>query len=113
MNRKIVWPLILLIFTTVTGRAQPGQNISLASPGGRIVFHLVNDAGGLVYSIDFQQKEIISRGRMGFELMKEPALGTGLSIVKKETFAVRNTWYPVVRVKKAQVTTGTMVCGSR
>ena len=103
MNRKIVWPLILLIFTTVTGRAQPGQDISLASPGGRIVFHLVNDAGGLVYSIDFQQKEIISRGRMGFEFMKEPALGAGLSIVKKETFAVRNTWYPVVRVKKAQV----------
>jgi len=103
MNRKIVWPLILLIFTTVTGRAQPGQDISLASPGGRIVFHLVSDAGGLVYSIDFQQKEIISRGRMGFEFMKEPALGAGLSIVKKETFAVRNTWYPVVRVKKAQV----------
>lgn len=80
-----------------------GEGVSLTAPGGRIVFHLDNDPGGLVYSINYQQKEIISRGRMGFEFMKEPALGAGLSIVKKETFAVRNTWNPVVRVKKARV----------
>jgi alpha-glucosidase len=103
MNRKIAWPLILLIFTTVTGRAQPGQDLSLVSPGGHILFHLVNDAGGIAYSINYRQKEIISRGRMGFEFINEPPLGKGLSIVEKKTLAVHNTWYPAVRVKRARM----------
>lgn len=98
--KYIALPIILAIFFCQT---VVSQDVSLASPGGRILFHLVNDDGGLVYSIRFQQKEVVSRGRMGFAFMREPALGTGLSIVKKETFAVRNAWYPVVRIKRARM----------
>jgi alpha-glucosidase len=98
--RHIALPVILTFFFCQTLFS---QELSLASPNGHILFHLINNPGGLAYNLNFQQKEIVSRGRMGFEFMKEPALGTGLSIVKKKTLAVRNTWYPVVRVKRTRM----------
>ncbi|MDO6430286.1 glycoside hydrolase family 97 protein [Flavitalea sp. BT771] len=98
--RYIALPVLLASFICQT---VVSQDLSLASPDGHILFHLINDPGGIAYHLNFRQKEIVSRGRMGFEFMNEPALGTGLSIVKKETFQVRNSWYPAVRNKHARM----------
>lgn len=88
--------LILLIIAALFFSCTQKQTVSVQSPDENIKLHFeVNDSSQIVYSVDYNDKNVIIPSKLGFQFSEDNFFGEDLEIVSTEKTQIDNTWEPV------------------
>ncbi|MGF1583821.1 MAG: glycoside hydrolase family 97 N-terminal domain-containing protein [Bacteroidales bacterium] len=92
MKNNILWIFILAL--SITGCKKNIDKVELSSPDGSYTFNLeINDS--FAYSVDWNNKSIIEKSALGFELSDGTLLPDGVEIINTENFSNNTKWQPV------------------
>jgi alpha-glucosidase len=94
MTTLRILSMAILISLTVTSCKQP-QTADVYSPDGNIRVDFTIDEGGPVYSVSFEDKQIIRPSGMGFSLKNTKSMHGGFAISKIKKRNFKETWKPV------------------
>ena len=87
--------LLLFAVALFVSCSQP-QSVSLKSPDGNIKLHFeVNDSSQIVYSVDYNDKNVIEESQLGFQFSEENLFGKNLEVISTKKSSVDTTWEPV------------------
>jgi alpha-glucosidase len=92
----------LLLFLLLISVETNGQNITVKSPDEKIAV-TIHNGDKLVYSVSWQNHNIVNPSAMGFELKDEEAMSGNFSIIDQTVKNFNETWIPVVRSKHAEI----------
>ncbi len=92
LKNNILWIFILAL--SITGCKKNIDKVELSSPDGSYTFNLeINDS--FAYSVDWNNKSIIEKSALGFELSDGTLLPDGVEIINTENFSNNTKWQPV------------------
>ena len=98
MQRSIFLFLVLAFISFACTQKKSADNgtISLNSPNGEIVLDFkLCDIKSPIYSVKFQDKEIISSSNLGFEFKNQPDLLEGFKVIDTVENSFKETWEPL------------------
>ncbi|MGF1672026.1 MAG: glycoside hydrolase family 97 protein [Balneolaceae bacterium] len=85
-----------ILIALLTFSCNKEQNTRVHSPDGNIVLNFyISESGEPFYSIDFKEKPIIDRSRLGYHFVNQKDLVHSLEISGITRSASRETWQPV------------------
>lgn len=91
MKKLILLYTIALLFSC----SQP-QTVSVKSPDENIHLHFgVNDSAQIIYSVDYNENEVIRESQLGFQFLEEDPLVKNFEIISTKKTSVDTTWEPV------------------
>jgi len=81
---------------TAAPSIDPASERTLKSPGGRLTLSFaLSEAGEPTYSLDFGDRAVVGRSRLGVELRDEPPLTRGFAVAWADERAADETWETV------------------
>ena len=91
--KRVLFALVISIFICACTST---NQVVLQSPSGDIAFELkVNEAGQMHYSLQLENKKVISSSKLGMRLQNDSSFSDGLQIVDIKRGSKNEDWKPV------------------
>ncbi|NPD85329.1 glycoside hydrolase family 97 protein [Lentimicrobium sp. L6] len=93
MYKKLFLVFIVGLVSSYACHRYAKNDLSLSSPSERIKIEFsLNDLGTPFYQVVFDNKDIIKKSSMGFDLLDAPALDKGFEIIGSEEMMMNENW---------------------
>lgn len=85
--------MMLIAYLVSSVAAAQNPVASVVSPEKKLGVNIyLSSSGEPSYKVFYQNKDLVSNSRLGFELKNQPALNSGFKLVSAKTSRVDNTW---------------------
>lgn len=93
MYKKLFLVFIVGLVSSYACHRYAKNDLSLSSPSERIKIEFsLNDLGTPFYQVVFDNKDIIKKSSMGFDLLDAPALDKGFEVIGSEEMMMNENW---------------------